>query len=272
LTCEFKHKTYLGIPSQYPGFYYLCTQTWSRNTSQRAWLRPGCCASSTNTFMVGSSWEFDSEEKNLKSYFPEKAISSHNRTIPRFTTSTRNPRSPGILMPPTSLSLKQRLAALSQAPSSPTSPQPLRSPLGRRRSLFNPPWVKRQNAPVVCEEREAQELVQEVMSRTIFQAGVDFECVFFFFPGYVLVNGVLDTRTRPMCVQLFLNLKEMIYYQDRVVLNASALPDPREVSYDLLLSYVTCSPLRLLSDYFHKADPGLSQSIRCVDTYLLILF
>ena len=80
----------------------------------------------------------------------------------------------------------------------------------------------------------------------------------FSFLGYVLVNGGLDTRTRPMCVELFLNLKEMIYYQGRVVLNASALPDPREVSYDLLLSYVTCSPLTLLSDYFHKADPGLS--------------
>jgi hypothetical protein len=35
-----------------------------------------------------------------------------------------------------------------------------------------------------------------------------------------------------------------------VVLNASALPDPREVSYDLLLSYVTASCVKqlLLSD------------------------
>lgn len=126
--------------------------------------------------------------EKFKILFPKKGNfipQSDVPSIPRFTTSTRNPRSPGILMPPTSLSLKQRLAALSQAPSSPTSPHgsdiPLRSPLGRRRSLFSPPWVKRQNAPVVCEEREAQELVQEVMSRTIFQAGVDFECVSFFF-------------------------------------------------------------------------------------------
>jgi hypothetical protein len=34
---------------------------------------------------------------------------------------------------------------------------------------------------------------------------------------------------------------EIIIHEERVVLNASALPDPREVSYDLLLSYVPLS-------------------------------
>ncbi|RDB14657.1 Rho GTPase-activating protein 8 [Hypsizygus marmoreus] len=105
-------------------------------------------------------------------------------------------------MPP--VSLKQRLAALSISPSSPTAPngpEP-RSPISlKRKTLFNPPWAKRSQHEARVTNGEA-EMVQEVMTRMIFQAGVDFE-------------------TRPM-----------------VVLNASALPDPREVSYDLLLSRI----------------------------------
>jgi hypothetical protein len=39
-----------------------------------------------------------------------------------------------------------------------------------------------------------------------------------------------------------MSAKIMIYDSEgRVVINASALPDPREVSYDLLLSYVPVS-------------------------------
>ncbi|KAF9459209.1 RhoGAP-domain-containing protein [Collybia nuda] len=110
-------------------------------------------------------------------------------------------------MPPNPLSLKQRLAALSNSPSSPTSPygqEPLRSPIGtRRKPFFNAPWAKRQHETVVGNGAYGEsEMVQQVMTKMIFQAGVDFE-------------------TRPM-----------------VVLNASALPDPQEVSYDLLLSRI----------------------------------
>ncbi|KAK0457422.1 uncharacterized protein EV420DRAFT_1629839 [Desarmillaria tabescens] len=106
-------------------------------------------------------------------------------------------------MPPSSLSLKQRLAVLSIAPSAPSAPHgqdtPLRSP--KRKSFFNvsAPWNKRTESPYVQEQHAN---MQDVMAKLIFQAGVDFE-------------------TRPM-----------------VVLNASALPDPRGVNYDLLLSRI----------------------------------
>lgn len=114
-------------------------------------------------------------------------------------------------MPPT---LKQRLAALSLAPSSPTPP--LGSDSGphsliSRRKVFNPPWKRAPGA--TGDEPGARDKVQEVMGKVIFQAGVDFE-------------------TRPM-----------------VILSASALPDPQEVSYDLLLQ-------RILSylDLFVESD------------------
>ncbi|KAG2123806.1 hypothetical protein DEU56DRAFT_828775 [Suillus clintonianus] len=115
-------------------------------------------------------------------------------------------------MPP---SLKQRLAALSLAPSSPTSP--LGSfdsgphSLLNRRKIFNPPWKRTPGA--TGDEPDARDKVQEVMGKVIFQAGVDFE-------------------TRPM-----------------VIISASALPDPQEVSYDLLLQ-------RILSylDLFVESD------------------
>ncbi|EGN93953.1 hypothetical protein SERLA73DRAFT_171808 [Serpula lacrymans var. lacrymans S7.3] len=112
--------------------------------------------------------------------------------------------------------LKQRLAALSLAPSSPTSPfgSPLNSPGGRRKAIFNPPWMRRNSHDAANDEPVTHERMQDVMSKVIFQAGVDFE-------------------TRPM-----------------VVLNASALPDPREVSYDLLLSRIlSYLDLYVESDY-----------------------
>ncbi|KAF8075814.1 CDC42 rho GTPase-activating protein [Lyophyllum atratum] len=115
-----------------------------------------------------------------------------------------------------SLSLKQRLAALSLSPSSPTSPYPQesRSPLSPlKRKIFNPPWAKRPQYENHSVDGESG-MLQEVMARMIFQAGVDFE-------------------TRPM-----------------VVLNASALPDPREVSYDLLLTRIlSYLDLYVESDY-----------------------
>jgi Rho GTPase-activating protein 1 len=84
-------------------------------------------------------------------------------------------------MPPNNLSLKQRLAALSLSPSSPSSPHSpnldnsILSPR-RAKALFTPPWIKK-NEPGLSVRREYNELevVQEVMGRMIFQAGVDFE-------------------------------------------------------------------------------------------------
>ncbi|KAF8625974.1 hypothetical protein AX17_006698 [Amanita inopinata Kibby_2008] len=114
-------------------------------------------------------------------------------------------------MPPklNTLSLKQRLAALSLAYSSPSTPYSAspdapsvpQSPLGRRK--FNPPWQKRGQEPVVGSDVYLDEdAVQAVLSKMIFQAGVDYE-------------------TRPM-----------------VVINASALPDPQRFSYDVLLARI----------------------------------
>ncbi|KAL1695108.1 hypothetical protein GGG16DRAFT_45983 [Schizophyllum commune] len=111
-------------------------------------------------------------------------------------------------MPP-ALSLKQRLAALSLAPSAPSSPSPYypsadsptpTSP--RRKSMFHPPWLRRSEDGPVQAPQSQHEKVQEVMNRMIFQAGVDYE-------------------TRPM-----------------VVMCASALPDPKEVNYDVLLTRI----------------------------------
>ncbi|KAJ7151591.1 SBDS protein C-terminal domain-containing protein [Mycena filopes] len=98
----------------------------------------------------------------------------------------------------TGATLKQRLAALSIAQSSPASGPP--SPSSFRRK-FTVPWARKQSSDD-CAPQNGRDNVEEVMSRMIFQAGVDFE-------------------TRPM-----------------VVLNASALPDPKEVNYDLLLARI----------------------------------
>ncbi|KAJ7621909.1 Rho GTPase activation protein [Mycena polygramma] len=96
------------------------------------------------------------------------------------------------------VTLKQRLAALSLSQSSP-SPGPLLPSSFRRK--FTAPWARKQSSDDYVGQ-DGRDNVEDVMSRMIFQAGVDFE-------------------TRPM-----------------VVLNASALPDPKEVNYDLLLSRI----------------------------------
>ncbi|KAI0248596.1 Rho GTPase activation protein [Lactifluus subvellereus] len=113
------------------------------------------------------------------------------------------------------LTLKQRLAALAQSPSPPSSPIDT-SPksLGPKRK-FTAPWVKRtpsqndNHTQFVEEDR-----LQLIISKMIYQAGVDYE-------------------TRPM-----------------VVLNASALPDPRDIDYDALLSRIlSYLDLYVESDY-----------------------
>jgi hypothetical protein len=92
------------------------------------------------------------------------------------------PHTTPISMPP-NINLKQRLAALSLSPSSPTTPyapvgQP-RSPhsAGKRKLLFTPPWGKRSVDRILTDDQDARDRVQDVMSRVVFQAGVDFELV-----------------------------------------------------------------------------------------------
>ncbi|KAA1469611.1 Rho GTPase activation protein [Dentipellis sp. KUC8613] len=117
-------------------------------------------------------------------------------------------------MPPRQLSLKQRLTALTQSPLSPLASNQASpsSPVGKRR--FNAPWKRPgpQDAPEQMEHGDDR--LEGVISRMIYQAGVDYE-------------------TRPM-----------------VVLNASAMPDTREVNYDLLLTRIlSYLDLYVESDY-----------------------
>ncbi|KAI0033134.1 hypothetical protein K488DRAFT_78077 [Vararia minispora EC-137] len=100
---------------------------------------------------------------------------------------------------PKPLNLKQRLAALTQAPSSPSSyvePISHMSPVAKRR--FNAPWSRRQDT-VAGFTGESEERLQDVMSKMIYQAGVDYE----------------------------------------VIINASAMPDAHDVNYDILLTCET---------------------------------
>ncbi|KAI0715681.1 hypothetical protein C8T65DRAFT_142866 [Cerioporus squamosus] len=109
-------------------------------------------------------------------------------------------------MPPNPLTLKQRLAALSANINSPSGSRshtfdtPPDSPVtSKRKMFFKQPFGRSPISEAEPGEYHGQERIQEVMNRLIFQAGVDYE-------------------TRPM-----------------IVMCASAMPDPREVSYDLLL-------------------------------------
>jgi hypothetical protein len=79
------------------------------------------------------------------------------------------------------LTLKQRLAALATATSSPTPPYdaPLKSPGAGRRAFFNPTWIKRPSVDGSLfgesSSDPGNDKLQEVMGRVIYQAGVDFE-------------------------------------------------------------------------------------------------
>ncbi|KAI0086905.1 hypothetical protein BDY19DRAFT_957303 [Irpex rosettiformis] len=122
--------------------------------------------------------------------------------------------------PPAPRTLKERIAMLaanvnkpsltsSGGPSSPSSPS---FSVSNRNYISRTNVPKRRAPPPVPPKRHSslpphshgyrEDKVQEVMTRVIFQAGVDYE-------------------TRPI-----------------VVMNASALPDPKEVSYDVLLSRI----------------------------------
>jgi Rho GTPase-activating protein 1 len=84
------------------------------------------------------------------------------------------------MMHPTTLKLKQRLAALSLTQSSLSnaheSPSTWSPATAKRKFFNNPPWMKTPTSPTNhAPEFTDPEVVQEVLSRMIFQAGVDFE-------------------------------------------------------------------------------------------------
>lgn len=106
-------------------------------------------------------------------------------------------------MPP-KLNLKQRLTALSQATSSPTAPrshsfdsQISAETLKRK---FNT-WVKRDQT-LDSDVHQDEDAVQGVLSKMIFQAGVDYE-LSFSDPGSNAFTHVQHARTKPMCVLRF---------------------------------------------------------------------
>lgn len=104
---------------------------------------------------------------------PGLAVSSLSTSL--LSTLTTPQRPPLYLtMPP---SLKQRLAALSIAPSSPSSPFGADIPKSPSRRKFNGPWAKRSADESTNDEQFTRDRVQDVMSKVIFQAGVDYESV-----------------------------------------------------------------------------------------------
>jgi hypothetical protein len=76
---------------------------------------------------------------------------------------------------PEALTLKQRLAALTQTPSSPSSP--IETAPGSKRK-FTAPWAKRSPSQNSCHDEFVREdRLQLIISKLIYQAGVDYECV-----------------------------------------------------------------------------------------------
>lgn len=83
--------------------------------------------------------------------------------IPRLATDNHD-------MPPNIGTLKQRLAALSLSPSSPSN----YDGDSHKRRHFVPPWKRNVSEPAYTQH----EALEDVLSKMIFQAGVDYECVF----------------------------------------------------------------------------------------------
>lgn len=111
----------------------------------------------------------------------------------------------------TARTLKQRLAALTANgfDTEPTSSTPInRSYVPRanipRRRPFNPippPVPPRRGVPNNGELSQREEKVQEVMTRVIFQAGVDYECVICsLLSAHVIIRaGALQDKTNVRC-------------------------------------------------------------------------
>ena len=176
-------------------------------------------------------------------------------------------------MVPPPFNLKQRLAALSLAQSSPSSPDnakyqqarsfdssgssylPPITPNSKRKFFSTPNWIKKvqDEGEVFNRERdtestygdEEKRLVQDVTSKMIFQAGVDFEYVPFCRLNtrralFSDIETFMLGHDRCMTYQYSALTPCVISYKlipdFRVVFNASALPDPQFVPYDLLLT------------------------------------
>lgn len=80
-------------------------------------------------------------------------------------------------MAPNVLSLKQRLAALSTSMPGARSDTPPQSPVWKRRAFFSPPSKTRTSDSFQDDTAQRRDNVKDVMSRVIFQAGVDYESV-----------------------------------------------------------------------------------------------
>lgn len=130
----------------------------------------GCCSCFLPTCRAFRVWRFDS-----KLVVPITMLPKGTRT----------------------LTLKQRLAALTQSPSSPQSPldSSLRSPTSKRR--FNAPWVRRPPAQNGHHQNEfiGEDRLQFIITKMIYQAGVDYE-------------SVSPTHCRPTLSHLFITWKD----------------------------------------------------------------
>ncbi|KAG8714124.1 hypothetical protein FRC08_012339 [Ceratobasidium sp. 394] len=137
-------------------------------------------------------------------------------------------------MAPPTLTLKQRLAALATnvqtRTDSPISPSPRSLSFPSPRSPhheFGPLDAQEQYEGMAPEDRDA---VDKAVSGVITQAGVDYE-------------------TRPM-----------------VIVTAAGFPDPRQISYDILLSYAPILTYCYVSYELNLAGASLRTSTCMVDT------
>lgn len=81
-----------------------------------------------------------------------------------------------------------------------------------------------------------QERIQEVMNKLIFQAGVDYEYVPLLLHERTRLTHPLPCAEHALCTwRLSPSVLKYECPWCRIVMCASAMPDPREVSYDLLL-------------------------------------
>lgn len=111
-------------------------------------------------------------------------------------------------------SLKQRLAALSIASSSPSSSFGADIPKSPSRRKFNTLWTKRNANESTEEEQATRDRTQEVMSKVIFQAGVDYESVIPLSLWYRNPDNCNACyRTRPMYVIMCPEVKLLLILQ-----------------------------------------------------------
>jgi hypothetical protein len=114
----------------------------------------------------GSVGEIHSLDGEHLSQVAKSSVTGGEKKKSRRVTSTRLTRLLTRMFPNT-LTLKQRLTALTQPPSPSSSPRS--SPIRRK---FSAPWVKRTVPP--CPHQNEDRL-QLIIGKMIYQAGVDYE-------------------------------------------------------------------------------------------------